>query len=146
MEYWNGMKPAWREQSFEAFLYYDTFYVEPDLHWSWHSSMLRRPGGPDAPAELPQFGYGVTGYRNPTVDRLLEAFRDEPERARRREIVQLAQRIMADEVASLWLYNHRYRNDARDHLTGLTPATLADGTSDLVTMLRPERIGKRPPG
>ncbi len=143
VEYWNGMKPAWREQSFEAFLYYDTFYVEPDLHWSWHSSMLRRPSGPDAPADLPQFGYGVTGYRNPTVDRLLDAFRDEPERARRREIVQLAQRIMADEVASLWLYNHRYRNVARDHVTGLTPATLADGTSDLVTMLRPERIGKR---
>ena len=73
VEYWTGMKPAWRSQDFEAFIYYDTFYVEPDLFWSYHSSMPRRPSGDGAPAGLPHYGYGVSGYRNATVDALLEA-------------------------------------------------------------------------
>lgn len=143
VEYWSGMKPAWRDQSFEAFIYYDTFYVEPDLYWSWHSSMPRRPGGPDAPASLPQYGYGVPGYANEEVDRLIEAYRLERERPRQVEIARRAQRIMADEVASLWLYNHPWRNVVRDEVTGITAPTLADGTSDLVVLLRPERLAKR---
>lgn len=146
VEYWSGMKPAWRDQSFEAFIYYDTFYVEPDLYWSWHSSMPKRPSGPDAPAGLPQYGYGVSGYANDEVDRLLEAYRAEPDRRRQRELLLRAQRIMADEVASLWLYNHRWRNVVSDRVGGLSEPTLADGTSDLVVLLHPERLEKRAGG
>ncbi len=47
VEYWSGIKPAWRNHDFAAFMYYDTFYNEPDLYWSWHSSLPRRPEGPD---------------------------------------------------------------------------------------------------
>lgn len=143
VEYWSGMKPAWRDHSFEAFMYYDTFYVEPDLYWSWHSSMPKRPSGPDAPAGLPQYGYGVPGYASPQADRLLEAYRLEPDPERRIELARAAQRTMADEVASLWLYNHKWKNVVRDDVSGITAPTLADGTSDLVVLLRPERLAKR---
>ena len=47
VDYWNGMKRAWRDHDFGAFMYHDTFYNEPDLYWSWHSSMPKRPEGPD---------------------------------------------------------------------------------------------------
>lgn len=144
--YWSGMKPAWRSQSFDAFIYYDTFYVEPDLYWSWHSSMPKRPDGADAPAGLPQYGYGVTGYANEEVDRLIEAYRTAPSREAQKEFVQQAQRVMADEVASLWLYNHQWKNVVNDRVGGITEPTLADGTSDLIVLLRPERIFKRSSG
>jgi peptide/nickel transport system substrate-binding protein len=140
--YWSGMKPAWRNHDFEAFIYYDTFYVEPDLYWSWHSAMPKRPDGPDAPAALPQYGYGVSGYSNPEVDDLLERYRQAPDRSSQRDLVQQAQRIMADEVASLSLYNHQWKNVVRSNVQGISEATLADGTSDLVVLLRPERLSK----
>jgi peptide/nickel transport system substrate-binding protein len=146
VEYWNGLKPAWRNHDFDAFMYYDTFYDEPDLYWSWHSSMPKRPDGPasDAPAGLPQYGYGVTGYANPEVDRLIEAAREELDRARRKALLGRAQQIMAEEVASLWLYNHPYRNLAHDRLQGLSAPSLAEGTSDLIVTLYPHRLWKRP--
>ena len=145
VEYWSGMKPAWRQHDFEAFIYYDTFYVEPDLFWSWHSSMPKRPTGDDPPAGLPQFGYGVTGYANAEVDRLLEGYRATSDRAEQRDLVRRAQAIMADEVASLWLYNYRWKNVVHDRVRGTSAPTLADGTSDLVALLRPERIYKVDP-
>lgn len=140
VSYWDELKPAWRKQDFDAFIYYDTFYVEPDLFWSWHSSMPRRPDGPDAPAGLPHFGYGVPGYANAAVDRLLEAYRSTPDRSGQGIYVREAQRIMADEVASLWLYNHQWKNVVKDHVGGLSAPTLADGTSDLIVLLHPERL------
>lgn len=142
VEYWSGMKPAWRNHDFEAFIYYDTFYVEPDLFWSWHSSMPKRPTGDDAPAGLPQFGYGVTGYANPDVDRLLEQYRATSDRAVQGDLVRQAQRIMADEVASLWLYNYPWKNVVHDRVRGVSRATLADATSDLVALPRPEQLHK----
>ena len=45
---------------------------------------------------------------------------------------------MAEEVACLWLYNHPWRNVIHDRVGGLSEPTLADGTSDLIVMLRPE--------
>ena len=146
VEYWTGIKPAWRNQDFEAFLYYDTFYNEPDLYWSWHSSMPRRPDGPatDAPAGLAQYGYGVTGYANADVDRLVVAAREELDRPRRKALLGEAQRIMADEVASLWLANYHYRNVVHDRLQGLSEPSLAEGTADLIVTLHPERLFKRP--
>ena len=36
---------------------------------------------------------------------------------------------MADEVASLWLYNYPYRNVVHDRLRGLSEPSLAEGTS-----------------
>ena len=145
VEYWSGMKPPWRAQDFAAFLYYDTFYDEPDLYWSWHSSMPKRPAGPlsDDPAGLPQYGYGVTGYANPEVDRLVLAARAELDRQRRRALLVQAQRILADEVASLWLYNYPYRNLVHDRLAGLSRPSLAEGTSDLIVSLHPQRLHKR---
>jgi peptide/nickel transport system substrate-binding protein len=144
VEYWSGMKPAWRNHEFAAFLYYDTFYDEPDLYWSWHSSMPKRPSGPstDDPAGLPQYGYGVTGYANSEVDGLVIAAREEWDRAKRREYLVKVQRILADEVASLWLYNYPYKNLVHDRLRGLSEPSLAEGTSDLIVTLYPERLTK----
>lgn len=140
VSYWEELKPAWRAQTFDAFIYYDTFYVEPDLYWSWHSSMPRRPNGPDAPAGLPHYGYGVTGYSNASVDRALQAYRTTSDRIAQGTLVREAQRFMADDVASLWLYNHQWTNVVKDHIGGLSAATLADGTSDLIVLLHPERL------
>ncbi|MCV0377411.1 ABC transporter substrate-binding protein [Microbacterium sp.] len=140
VSYWDELKPAWRAQDFDAFIYYDTFYVEPDLYWSWHSSMPRRADGPDAPAGLPHYGYGVPGYSNPSVDAALEAYRATTSRTAQLAHVREAQRIMADEVASLWLYNHQWTNVVKEYIGGLSAPTLADGTSDLIVMLRPERL------
>lgn len=140
VSYWEELKPAWRAQDFDAFIYYDTFYVEPDLYWSWHSSMPRRPDGPDAPAGLPHYGYGVPGYSNASVDRALEEYRATADRNAQAAYVREAQRTMADEVASLFLYNHQWTNVVKDHIGGLSSPTLADGTSDLVVLLRPERL------
>ncbi|MEA2598152.1 MAG: peptide/nickel transport system substrate-binding protein [Thermomicrobiales bacterium] len=142
-DYWSVIKPAWREQSFEAFLFYDTFYVEPDLYWSWHSSMPKRPEGPDDPAGLPQYGYGVTGYANATVDGLIERYRREPDQTRRKELLAQVQQIMAEEVGSLWLYNHPGKNVVHDRVEGLSRPSVADGTADLVALLHPERLAKR---
>lgn len=141
-DYWKVMKPAWRTQSFEAFLFYDTFYVEPDLFWSWHSSMPKRPDGPDDPAGLPQYGYGVTGYENAAVDQLIETARQEPSLERRRNVLRQIQLIMSDEVASLWLYNHPLKNVVHDRVQGLSRPSVADGTADLVVLLHPERLSK----
>lgn len=146
VSYWEELKPAWRAQDFDAFIYYDTFYVEPDLYWSWHSSMPRRPDGPDAPAGLPHYGYGVSGYSNSRVDHLLEAYRATSDRTAQSAYVREAQRIMADEVASLWLYNHQWKNVVKDHVGGLSAPTLADGTSDLIVLLHPERLTSRNDG
>jgi peptide/nickel transport system substrate-binding protein len=145
VEYWTGIKPRWRNHDFEAFIYYDTFYDEPDLYWSWHSSMPKRPDGPasDAPAGLPQYGYGVTGYSNAEVDRLVLAAREALDRGRRKELLGRAQQIMAEEVASLWLYNHPYKNVVHNRLQGLSEPSLAEGTSDLIVTLYPERLWKR---
>jgi ABC-type transport system substrate-binding protein len=144
VEYWNGMKPGWRNHDFEAFMYYDTFYNEPDLYWSYHSSMPKRPEGPDTdpPAGLPQYGYGVTGYANERVDQIVEEARETVDRARRKELLSEAQRIMADEVASLWLFNYPYRTVVHDRLRGLSQPSLAEGTSDLIATLHPERLHK----
>ncbi len=87
----------------------------------------------------------MTGYANPDVDRLLEAYRATSDRAAQRHLVQRAQAIMADEVASLWLYNYRWKNVVHDRVRGTSEPTLADGTSDLVVLLRPERIYKVDP-
>jgi peptide/nickel transport system substrate-binding protein len=145
VDYWSGMKPAWRNHDFEAFLYYDTFYNEPDLYWSWHSAMPKRPNGPEAdvPAGLPQYGYGVSGYANARVDRLIEAAREELDPERRKEQLAEAQRLMAEEVASLWLFNYPYRNVVHDRLDGISAPSLAEGTSDLIVTLHPERLRRR---
>jgi peptide/nickel transport system substrate-binding protein len=142
VEYWSGMKPAWRDHDFAAFMYYDTFYNEPDLYWSWHSSMPKRPNGPDAPAGLPQYGYGVTGYANARVDELVIAARETIDMSERRAQLGEAQKIMADEVASLWLYNYPYRNLVHERLKGTSVPSLADGTADLICTLYPERLYK----
>lgn len=141
-DYWGTLKTAWRSHQFEAFIYYDTFYIEPDLYWSWHSSMPKRPDTPEAPSALPQYGYGVTGYANPEVDRLIEEYRTASDRTRQRQLLVAAQKIMADEVASLWLYNHNWKNVVRRGVVGLSPAGISDGTSDLVVLLRPERLAR----
>ena len=143
-EYWTGMKTAWRNHDFGAFMYYDTFYNEPDLYWSWHSSLPRRPEGPDAPGGLPQYGYGVPGYVNRRVDEIVVAAREEPDRKKRRALLSEAQKIMADEVASLWLFNYPYRTVVHDRLQGLSRPSLAEGTSDLIVTLYPERLFKTP--
>jgi peptide/nickel transport system substrate-binding protein len=144
MEYWNGIKPLWRDHSFESFMYHDTFYNEPDLYWSWHSSMPRRPNGPpeDAPAGLAQYGYGTTGYSNPRVDELVVSAREELDPARRLDQLREAQRILADEVASIWLANFRYRNVTHRRLRGLSKPSLSEGTADLVVTTYPERLRK----
>jgi peptide/nickel transport system substrate-binding protein len=141
-EYWTGMKTAWRDHDFGAFMYYDTFYNEPDLYWSWHSSMPRRPKGPDAPGGLAQYGYGVTGYINPRVDQIIVAAREEVDRKNRLALLSEAQKIMADEVASLWLFNYPYRTIVHDRLKGISSPSLAEGTSDLIVTLHPERLFK----
>jgi len=148
VEYWNGVKPAWRSHKFEAFLYYDTFYNEPDLYWSWHSSMPKRPDGPDTdpPAGLSQYGYGTTGYANAEVDRLVVAAREEPDRARRKTLLSQAQQILSDEVASLWLFNFPYRTVVHNRLHGTSTPSLAEGTADLIVTLHPERLSKQPAG
>lgn len=142
VDYWTTLKSAWRDQDFEAFIYYDTFYVEPDLYWAFHSSMPRRPGTPEAPSRLPQYGYGVSGYGNPQVDSLIEAYREESEQAARRRLAIRIQQILAEEVASLWLYNHQWKNVVRDEVQGLSQPGISDGTSDLVVLLHPERLSK----
>jgi peptide/nickel transport system substrate-binding protein len=142
VEYWTGMKRAWREHDFGAFMYHDTFYNEPDLYWSFHSSMPRRPEGPDAPGGLPQYGYGVTGYANPEVDRLVVTAREEIDRGKRRQILSRVQQILAEEVASLWLFNFLYRTVVHDRVRGLSKPSIADGTADLLVTLYPERLHK----
>ncbi len=142
VDYWNGMKRAWRDHDFGAFMYHDTFYNEPDLYWSWHSSMPKRPEGPDAPGGLPQYGYGVTGYANPDVDRLVVAAREEVDREKRRALLSQAQKILAEEVASLWLFNFLYRTVVHDRVRGLSRPSIADGTADLIVTLHPERLYK----
>jgi peptide/nickel transport system substrate-binding protein len=145
VEYWSGIKPAWRHHNFEAFMYYDTFYNEPDLYWSWHSSMPKRPDGPetDPPAGLKQYGYGTTGYSNAEVDDLIIAAREEPDRQQRKELLSQAQRIIAEEVGSLWLFNYPYRNVVHHRLQGTSKPSLAEGTADLTVTVYPERLHKR---
>lgn len=125
-------------------MYYDTFYNEPDLYWSWHSSMPKRPEGPqnDAPAGLPQYGYGVTGYSNPNVDELVEAARETVDDVKRKAILGEAQKIMADEVASYWLFNYPYRTIVHNRLKGTSRPSLGEGTSDLIVTLYPEQLYK----
>lgn len=144
VEYWTGMKTAWRDHDFGAFMYYDTFYNEPDLYWSWHSSMPKRPEGPpaDVPAGLPQYGYGVTGYSNPKVDELIIAARETVDQARRKAILSEVQKILATEVASYWLFNYPYRTIVHDRLRGTSRPSLGEGTSDLIVTLYPERLYK----
>ncbi len=143
VEYWSGMKPAWRNHDFGAFMYYDTFYNEPDLYWSWHSSMPKRPEGPDLPGGLPQYGYGTTGYTNAEVDDLIIAAREEPERKKRIALLSKAQKIMAEEVASLWLFNYPYRTVIADRVHGTSVPSIAEGTADLLVTIYPERIYKK---
>ena len=144
VEYWNGVKPAWRSHQFDAFMYYDTFYNEPDLYWSWHSSMPKRPNGPetDPPAGLSQYGYGTTGYANPEVDQLIVAAREEPDRARRTALLSQAQQILSEEVGSLWLFNFPYRTVVHNRLRGTSKPSLAEGTADLTVTNYPERLYK----
>lgn len=142
VEYWSGMKPAWRNHEFDAFMFHDTCYNEPDLYWSWHSSMPKRPEGPDAPSGLPQYGYGVTGYANPEVDALVVAAREELDRRKRSALLGEAQKIMAQEVASLWLFNFPYRTVVHDRLRGVSRPCIADGTADLIVTVYPERLHK----
>lgn len=141
-DYWSGMKSAWRMQSFESFLFYDTFYIEPDLYWSWHSSMPNRPKGPADADGLPQYGYGVTGYVNPAVDNLIEAAREEMDQDRRRRLLSEAQKTMTEEVASLWLHNYPLKNVVNNRIKGLSEPSIADGTADLISLLYPERLSK----
>lgn len=141
-EYWSGMKPAWRSHDFGAFMFHDTFYNEPDLYWSWHSSMPKRPEGPDVPSALPQYGYGVTGYANAEVDSLVVAAREEIDRQKRFAMLSKAQKIMAEEVASLWLLNFQYRTVVHDRVHGLNKPCIADGTADLIVTVYPERLYK----
>lgn len=144
VEYWNGMKSAWRNHDFGAFMYHDTFYNEPDLYWSWHSSMPKRPEGPatDAPAGLPQYGYGVTGYSNPRVDALVVEARETIDIDKRRAILSEVQKILAEEVASFWLFNFPYRSVVHDRLKGVSRPSLADGSADLTMTPYPERLFK----
>lgn len=143
VDYWTTLKTAWRDQIFDSFIYYDTFYLEPDLYWSWHSSMPRRPVTPEAPSALPQYGYGVTGFANPRVDALIQEYREAPDQEMRRACVIRAQQILADQAASVWLYNHQWKNAVRNDVAGLSKPGISDGTSDLVVLLRPERLFKK---
>ena len=144
VEYWSGMKSAWRNHDFGAFMYHDTFYNEPDLYWSWHSSMPKRPEGPasDAPAGLPQYGYGVTGYDNAQVDELVVAARETVDPAERKALLSRVQKILAEEVASFWLFNFPYRSMVHNRLQGLSRPSLADGSADLTMTPFPERLSK----
>lgn len=142
VEYWNGMKPHWRDQTFEAFMYYDTFYNEPDLYWSWHSSLPRRPEGPDEPSRLAQYGYGVTGYQNLELDKLVIAARETLDRSKRKALLSDAQKLLAEEAASLWLFNYPYRNIVHNRLQGTSKPSLAEGTADLIMTVYPGRLSK----
>lgn len=144
VEYWSGMKSAWRNHDFGAFMYHDTYYNEPDLYWSWHSSMPRRPEGPpaDAPAGLPQYGYGTTGYADARVDDLTVRARETIDRAERRRLLADVQKTLARDVASFWLFNFPYRSLVHDRVQGLSQPSLADGSADLTMTPYPERVWK----
>jgi peptide/nickel transport system substrate-binding protein len=77
---------------FEATLLGWTITPDPDLYDVWHSSRAR-PGG-----------LNFTQYKNPELDRLLEAQRRTFDKARRKAIVDRIQEILAEDVPYTFLY------------------------------------------
>ena len=70
------------------------------------------------------------------------AAREEVDREKRRALLSQAQKILAEEVASLWLFNFLYRTVVHDRVRGLSRPSIADGTADLIVTLHPERLYK----
>jgi len=72
--------------------------IEPDFHyWFFHSSRFPTPKDPD--------GSNRWRYKNPTIDKLVEAGRAELDLAKRKQIYGEAQRIIADELPILPLWH-----------------------------------------
>ncbi len=80
------------KRRFEAVILGWTTSPEPDLYDIWHSSKINPPG------------LNFVGYANPEVDHLLEEGRHTFDRARRKEIYDKFQEILAEDQPYTFLY------------------------------------------
>ena len=95
---------------FEACLLAWTITPDPDLFDVWHSSAAR-PGG-----------LNVTQYKNPEIDRLLEAGRSTFDQAKRKAVYDRIQEIMAEDQPYTFLYVPEALPIVNARIKGIKPA------------------------
>lgn len=70
---------------------------------------------------------GSSWYRNPEMDRILNAARSTFDRPERTKLYEQASRILVDDCVDLWVYNGKTFRAVRKRLKGYEPATGGDG-------------------
>jgi peptide/nickel transport system substrate-binding protein len=83
-------------RSFEALLFGEMLGGDPDIFAFWHSSQI---GGK---------GLNISGYKNDNVDKFLEDARINPDKNSRIDSYKEVQRIIADELPVIFLYEKNY--------------------------------------
>lgn len=94
---------------------------DPDQFNYWHSTAIT--GG----------GLNAGEYKNPEADRLLEEGRKTLDPARRKEIYSRFQKLMADDLPELWLWNSAEIRAGTAKLQGLGPKSYYDVELHYVT-------------
>jgi len=95
-------------RNYEALLYGEIVGADPDLYPFWHSSQSRAPG------------LNLALFTNANADKLLEQGRQTTDPAKRLEIYQKFQDILAEEVPAVFLYNPSYNYVVASVVQGIT--------------------------
>jgi len=104
-------------RSFEALLFGQLLGGDPDIFAFWHSS------------QIDDKGMNISGYKNDKVDKLLENARGTSNKASRIASYGEVQRIIADELPAIFLYEKNYIYVQSKKVKGFT-ATAVVSSSD----------------
>lgn len=93
---WNTFIKLMDEKKFDALrLAWQGGAVEPDLKQVWHSSSANG-------------GSNFISYHNPEVDRLIDAYRVNFNKEKRKQMIQRADKLIADDFPYVFFFNNKY--------------------------------------
>jgi peptide/nickel transport system substrate-binding protein len=120
---WSLMNARLDARDYEAMMLSMSPSADPDQYNYWHSSSISG-------------GFNDWCYSNPEVDSLLEQGRRESDPAARKEIYNRVQEILAEDVATLWLYHRNELAALNSSYTGMTEE--AAGQYQLLYKVQPK--------
>jgi len=97
-----------KTRNYQMLIFGNSLKSNPDVFSFWHSSQKFYPG------------LNLALYDNKTADAILESLRKESDETAQKEKVGELERLLAEDVPALFLYNPSYLYATREDLRGLT--------------------------
>lgn len=104
---------AIKTRDYQMLVFGNSLKLNPDVFSFWHSSQKFYPG------------LNLALYDNKTADALLESLREESNTATQKEKVGKLERLIAEDVPVLFLYNPSYLYATTENLHGITQSVIS---------------------